>query len=163
MGKFALLADLGVVTVPEEHRLTSFRRKNRSLFWHCDPAITDDNFRSPTCILKPGDRLQVQAFKQVGLVATTVEERLEFCRRQQGNVFVGAQGIPLVFEQKCDRLPKGFWYAFLDTRERLWKDTGGCHGVPNLVVLRRGIFDLDLTCFERGLDEGDAFIVFRTG
>lgn len=159
--KFVPLVDLGVVTVPEDPRLATFNRENRRRFFHYEEAITDVNFSNPTRILKPGDKLEVRAFRQVAPGTTTTEERLEFCQRQKGNVFVGAQGATLVFEQKRNQLPRGLWYGFFDRRERLWKDARGCCGVPNLVVLRSGDFDFDLECFERPRGDGYAFFCFR--
>ena len=161
MDKFALLADLGVVTVPEDCRLSTFSRENRRLFVYYEEAINDVNFSNPTRILKSGDKLGVQAFRQAVPSQTTSEERLEFCRRQEGNVLVGAQGAPLVFDQKRDLLPRGLWYSSLDQRERLWKDARGCYGVPNLVALRGGDWDFDLRCFEQPRDDSYAFFAFR--
>jgi|SRR3989344_2286372 len=161
MAEFVLLVDLGVITVPEDCRLSTFSRENRGRFVYYEEAINDVNFSNPTRILKPGDKLGVQAFRQAVPSPTTSEERLEFCRRQDGNVFVGVQGTSLVFDQKRNLLPKGLWYSSLDQRERLWKDIRGCYGVPNLVALRGGDFDFDLRCFERPLDDRDAFLSFR--
>ncbi|KKT14440.1 MAG: hypothetical protein UV94_C0014G0005 [Parcubacteria group bacterium GW2011_GWC1_43_30] len=159
--KFVPLVDLGVITVPEDHRLATFGRENRGQFFHYEEAINDKNFSNPTHVLKSGDKLGVHAFRQVVPSATTSEERLEFCRKQKGNVFVGAQGASLVFKQKRNQLPRGLWYGSLDQRERLWRDTRGCYGVPNLIVLRSGDFDFDLGCFEHPLDDGYAFLLFR--
>ena len=159
--KFVPLVDLGVVTVPVDPRLATFGRENRKRFFHYEEAITDANFSNPTRVLKPGDELEVQAFRQVVPGATTTEERLEFCRRQNGNVFVGAQGVSLVFELKRNQLPRGLWYGSFDQKKNLWKDARGCYGVPNLVVLRSGDFDLDLECFEQPRDEGYAFLLYR--
>ncbi|OHB05428.1 MAG: hypothetical protein A3B22_00360 [Candidatus Zambryskibacteria bacterium RIFCSPLOWO2_01_FULL_47_33] len=159
--KFVPLVDLGVITVPEVHRLATFSRENRKRFIYYEAAITDDHFRNPTRILKPGDRLEVRAFRQVVPGMTTSEERLAFCRRQDGNVFVGAQGASLVFDQKRHLLPKGLWYSFLDQKERLWKDARGCYGVPNLVALRGGDWDFDLRCFEQPRDDSYVFFAFR--
>ena len=160
MEKFVPLADLGIVTVPEKHQLAAFRKENERFFWHYNEAITDAHFSNPTRTLKPDDRFRVQVFRQVVSGATTSEERIDFCRRQEGNAFVGAQGISLVFGQRRDLLPRGLWYGSLDHRKHLWRDTSGCHGVPNLVVLSGGGFDLDLRCFEQPRDEGYAFLLF---
>ncbi len=161
MDKFVPLVDLGVITVPEDCRLSTFSRENRRQFIYYEEAINDANFSNPTRILKPGDKLGVQAFRQAVPSQTTSEERLEFCRRQERGVLVGARGVSLVFDQKRHLLPRGLWYSSLDQRERLWKDARGCYGVPNLVVLRSGYFDFDLRCFEQPRDESYAFFTFR--
>jgi len=158
--KFGLLLDLGEVTVPDDPRLSTFFRKNRARFFFWDRGITDSNFSSPTHILKPGDKLEVRAFGQVVPGMTTTGERLEFCQKQGGGVFVGAQGMSLVFEQKRDHLPRGFWYSSFDQRERLWRDNSNCYRVPNLAALLGGEFDFDLDCFERQWGNEDAFLLF---
>ncbi|MDE2116774.1 MAG: hypothetical protein KGI79_02775, partial [Patescibacteria group bacterium] len=80
--KFALLADLGIITVPDDYvhekRLTTFGKKNRKKFYPYNDAITDRNFPNPTRVLKPGDKLRVRAFKQVVVGTTTSEERMAF-------------------------------------------------------------------------------------
>lgn len=110
--KFALLADLGTITVPDDYdhrtRLESFLKKNRKKFYGVEDNINDANFPNPSRVLKPGDRLLVRAFKQV--VEVTTEEQMMLLTTQKA-VYVGAQGASLVFEQKRKFLPKGFFYA----------------------------------------------------
>jgi hypothetical protein len=124
--KFVLLADLGIVTVPsgyEHYRtLKSFREKYMDMFKNFDDRITDANFQNPSCLLHPGDRLHVRVYRQVGLHATTTaKERMSFLEGE-GAVYTGAQGAALVFEQKRDLLPKGYFFSSLDVRERLFNE-----------------------------------------
>lgn len=69
MGKFALLVDLGIITVPDDYdhktALKTFGKKNRKKFYYYEEAITDQNFPNPTRILKPGDKLRVRVFQQI--------------------------------------------------------------------------------------------------
>ena len=83
--------------------------------------------------MKPGDRFRVRVFKQTVGGTTTSEERLAFLKSQNA-VLTGAQGASLVFEEKRDQLPKGYWHTSLDENGRLWKDAGG----RRRVVLERG-------------------------
>ena len=80
--RFELLADLGVITVPDDYvhekQLGLFEKKNRKKFYFYNDAITDTNFSNPTRILKPGDKLWVRAFKQIVSGSTTSEERMTF-------------------------------------------------------------------------------------
>ena len=69
--KFTLLADLGVITIPEDTSLDSFLQKNRKKFYDVDKNITDANFPNPSRILKPGDKIGVRAYKQIVSVTTT--------------------------------------------------------------------------------------------
>ena len=150
--KFALLADLGTITVPPDYvhatRLASFAANNRAKFAYHNDNLTDANFPNPSRILKPGDRLHVRAFKQIVRGTTTSQERMAFLATQN-TVHVGAQGASLAFEQKRDQLPKGFWYCSFDEKERLWTDADGDHGVPYVFALSGGGFDFGLGDFER--------------
>src|SRR3989344_9566179 len=82
--KFALLVDLGIITVPDDYdhanRLATFLERNREKFYNVDNDITDQNF--PSRILKPGDKLLVRAFKQIVPDTTTSEERMAFLETQ---------------------------------------------------------------------------------
>ncbi len=132
-GKFTLLVDLGIITVPDDYdhttRLSMFGKKNRKKFYYYNDDITDENFPNPSRILKSGDKLHVRAFKQIVSGTTTSEERMAFLATQKA-VHTGAQGASLVFDQKCDQLPKGKWYTSFDEKGRLWKDADGHHWVP---------------------------------
>jgi len=147
--KFALLVDLGIITVPDDYdhatQLASFRKKNYRKFYSYNDAITDRNFSHPSRILKPGDKLLVRAFKQIVPDTTTSEERMAFLETQ-GAVYTGAQGASLVFDQKRDRLPKGYWYCSFDKKERLFKDADGNLRVPS--IGGDGDFGFHLAYFE---------------
>lgn len=149
--KFALLVDLGIITVPDDYdhatALKTFGKKNRKKFYYYKDAITDQNFPNPTRVLKPGDKLRVRAFKQVVGGSTTSEERMAFLATQKA-VHVGAQGASLVWDQKRDQLPKGKWYCSFDEKGRLWQDADGRHWVPFVDAVSGGGFSFDLGRFE---------------
>ena len=161
--KFALLVDLGIITVPDDYvhekRLTTFGKQNRKKFYYYNDDITDKNFPNPTRVLKPGDKLRVRAFKQVVSGSTTSEERMAFLATQKA-IHTGAQGASLVWEQKRDQLPKGKWYASFDEVDRLWKDADGYHGVPDVDADSDGDFHFHLGRFESEWRDGDAFLCF---
>jgi hypothetical protein len=50
--KFALLVDLGIITVPDDYvhdkRLTTFGKQNRKKFYYYNDEINDKNFPNPT-------------------------------------------------------------------------------------------------------------------
>ena len=137
--KFALLADLGTITVPEDYvhgtRLASFRAKYQDgefkRFHFYNDALTDANFPNPSRILKHSDKLSVRAFRQIAVGMTTSEERMLFLQTE-GAVFTGAQGASLVWEQKCKELPKGYWYSSFNKNERLSEVADGHHMVPDI-------------------------------
>jgi len=157
--KFALLADLGWITVPEDYVhgkcLEIFWKNNRSKFYGYNEKITDKNFPNPSRILKPGDKLQVRAFQQITSGRTTSGERMNFLSTQKA-VHPGAQGCSLVFEQKRGLLPKGFRYSSSDEKDHLWKDSDGNRRVPNLIALSAGVFIWNLDCWSGD----DAFFCF---
>ena len=162
-GKFVLFADLGEIIVPDDfdHKiwLASFDKKNRKKFYYYNDDITDKNFPNPTRILKPGDKLYVRAFKQNVPGSTTSEERMEFLATQSA-IHTGAQGASLVWEQKRDQLPKGYWYCSFDEKERLWKDSDGCHRVPFVLAYSGGGFEFGLGCFGSGWGASDCLLCF---
>lgn len=161
--KFALLVDLGIITVPDDYvhdkRLTTFGKQNRKKFYYYNDEITDKNFPNPTRVLKPGDKLRVRAFKQVVGGTTTSEERMAFLATQKA-IHTGAQGASLVFDQKRDKLPKGKWYASFDEKDRLWADAGGNHRVPDVYCDSDGDFRFYLGYFENVWNDGRAFLCF---
>ena len=149
--KFALLVDLGIITVPDDYdhatQLATFLKRNREKLYDVNNDITDKNFQNPSRILRPGDKLLVRAFKQIVSGLTTSEERMAFLRTQNA-VFVGAQGSSLIFDQKRDRLPKGYWYCSFDKKERLFKDADGYRRVPSIYINYGGAFLFHLGYFE---------------
>lgn len=161
--KFALLVDLGIITVPDDYdhasRLKTFGKQNREKFYYYNDEITDKNFPNPTRVLKPGDKLRVRAFKQVVGGTTTSEERMAFLATQKA-IHTGAQGSSLVFDQKRNQLPKGKWYASFDEPDRLWRDAVGYHRVPSVHCVSDGDFRFRLGDFEAVWDDGGAFLCF---
>ena len=161
--KFALLVDLGIITVPDDYdhatALKSFGKKNRKKFYYYNEAITDPNFPNPTRVLKPGDKLRVRAFKQVVSGTTTSEERMAFLATHKA-IPTGAQGASLVFDQKRDQLPKGKWHASFDEKDRLWQDAVGLHRVPCVLCHSGGGFRFYLGDFERVWNVDFAFLCF---
>ncbi len=149
--KFGFVKDLGVVVVPKGYKhptaLGSFKEEDYKKFNYYNDNITDEHFPNPTRILKPGDRLRVKIFEQTVSGSTTSEERLAFLKSQKA-ILVGAQGSSLVFKQKRNQLPKGFWYASFDEKERLWEDSDGGHRVPSVYANSDGGFWFDLGYFE---------------
>ncbi len=161
--KFALLVDLGTITVPDDYvhgsRLTTFGNKHRKEFYYYNDEITDGNFPNPTRVLKPGDKLRVRAFKQVVSGETTSEERMAFLATQKA-VLVGAQGASLVYEQKRNQLPKGKWYVSFDEKDRLWEDAVGDRRVPSVYAYSDGAFIFGLGGFERPWSDDSVLLCF---
>ncbi len=148
--KFSFLMDLGIVTVPAGHkhqtRLGTFRKEHGGKFYFYNDDITDENFSRPTRVLKSGDKLHVRVFRQCVGGTTTSEERLAFLATQKA-VYTGAQGASLVFEQKRDQLPKGYWYTSLDQKEALPRIVGYLR-VPYVSRYSGGVFKFNLGYFE---------------
>ena len=158
--RFELFVDLGIITVPENYvhgkQLDSL---NHDEFYYFNEAITDANFSNPTRILKSGDKLWVRAFKQIVSGSTTSEDRMEFLAKLNA-IHTGAQGASLVYQQKRDLLPKGYWYCSFDEKERLWKDSDGLHRVPRVTAGSDGDFGFDLGGFERDWRDVSCLLCF---
>lgn len=138
--KFAVEIDLGVINVPKDYvqsnQISLFnKRKERDEFRDYDSNINDENFSSPSYFLKPEDKLGVFVYKQVVSEATSSLERINFLSKNN-SIFTGPQGLLLVWEQKRDLLPKGFWYQSFDYLDNLWKDSNGDNMVPIMYFLR---------------------------
>lgn len=161
--KFSLFVDLGIITVPDDYvhstQLASFKKKNREKFYYWNDDITDNNFDKATTKLVPGRKFNVKVFKQIVSGNTTSEERLAFLKSQNVRL-TGAQGLSLVFEQKRDILPKGFWYISFDEKKALWKDAGGYHWVPNVYRNSDGDWDFDLGFFKNIWNEDPCLLCF---
>lgn len=162
--KFELLCDLGYIEVPAGYEfdtaLASFEKANRKKFYSYNDDITDANFSNPSRVVKAGDRLLVRAFHQTAAGTTTSTERVDFLRALPGNVFVGAQGAALVFEQKRAKLPKGKWYASFDEKDRLYEDAGHHGRVPHVNADTGGDFEFDLGRLVRPWYQDNAFLCF---
>lgn len=158
--RFELLVDLGIIIVPENYihdkQLSSL---NKDDFYYFNENITDKNFPKPSRILKPNDKFWVRAFKQVASGSTTSEDRMGFLAKMNA-IHTGAQGASLVFQQKRNQLPKGFWYCSFDEKEHLWKDSGGNHRVPRVAADSDGDFGFDLGYFEDVWDGDDILLCF---
>jgi hypothetical protein len=80
--------------------------------------------------------------------------------RSQKNVFLGAQGASLVWEEKRRELPKGKWYCSFDEKNRL-PVVDGCHGVPCVRAYSDGDFSFSLGGFEGDWRDSDVLLCFR--
>jgi len=161
--KFGLFVDLGIITVPKNYvhdtQLASFEKENRKKFYYWNDVITDKNFGKATTKLVPGRKFRVKVFKQIVDGTTTSEERLAFLKTQNA-ILVGAQGASLVFEQKREDLPKGFWYCSFDKKEALWKDADGDHRVPDVLRYSDGDWGFSLGDFEHVWDDDHCLLCF---
>ncbi len=165
--KFRLIADLGIITIPEgclhETRLDSFRarykdKELRSSYLYSND-LTDANFPRTSRILKPGDKLWVRAFEQTTSGKTTATERMKFLDSQNA-VYTGAQGVSHVWEQKRDQLPKGKYCVSYDKQENLWWDPNGDHRVPYVSTGPNDGFRFGLIRFGRDWDSIDVLLCF---
>lgn len=154
--KFALLADLGTITAPED--LMSLAAKDSGTFDHTE-------FPNPTHILKPGDKIRVQAWKHAVSRMTMPLEWLEFLEQKQ-SLLVGVQGALLIFKElkkvKGKQLPRGYWYASFDKKEKLFKDAiDYCH-VPGIAVPVNCPPVLGLHYFTAPWEDFDAVLSFHS-
>ena len=158
--KFYLLIDLGTIIVPDDYvagkELATLNQKD---FYYFNENLIDKNFANPSRVLKPGDKFSVKAYKQNVSRSTTSQERLDFLATQKA-VLLGAQGGSIVYKQKRNELPKGYWYASFDKKDNLWKDSDGDHRVPLLYAYTDGDFKFDLGSFENAWPVNNVLLCF---
>lgn len=144
--KFGLLADLGVVTVPAD--------------WVNQSEFVGMEFPTPSRVLKPGDRLWVRVHRQIVGGTTTSEERQAYLANLKSHL-TGAPGVRLVRDDKkaWRQVPRGYWHASFDEKERLPIDAERNHRVP-AVITRWSDDDFNLGRFEGVWRDGLAFFSF---
>ena len=112
--KFRLLTELGTVVVPSnydhETAFPSFLETHSAGFVHIDQDIINGGIALPNRILKGGDRFKVSAFSIKQPKETRAAELIDFLDTQKA-VFVGIQGLTIVFKQRRALLPPGKWLA----------------------------------------------------
>ena len=147
-------------TVPKDYnhptQLASFAKENRKKFYFYNDNITDRNFAKVTNKLVPGKTYEAKIFKITKRV--TSEDYLAFRKKTQKAIFVGAQGISVVWQQAKEQFPKGKWTVSFDEKDAFWQDANGRRGVPRV---GRNIGDgwfFDLGRFEGDLDDGDCLL-----
>lgn len=145
MHKFSLFVDLGTIVVPDDYvHEKELGSLDSNDFYYFNPDIKDENFPNPSRILKPGDKLWVRVFKQCSSTETTSVERMDFLAKKRNYVHTGAQGISLVYKQKRNELPKGYWYLSFDKKERLCKGSEDYRNLPRLLTYSDGRFKFNL-------------------
>jgi len=94
---FILVKDLGWLIVPTNfnHLILGYPFEN--------------HYPKPSYVLKPGDRLRVRVFRQDVMHRPDNEQRMMFCEVQPRNVWVGAQVMDLILDQKASQLPDKDW------------------------------------------------------
>jgi hypothetical protein len=80
--------------------------------------------------------------------------------KKMNAIHTGAQGASLVYQQKKDLLPKGYWYCSFDEKSRLWKDADGRRRVPFVYAHSGGDFGFRLGYFEGDWGDGSCVLCF---
>lgn len=167
-GKFTLLEDLGVLTVPRDYIhdgwLASFREHNYRNFLAYNAGITDQNFPKPSHVLSPCERLHVRLWKQTGFGTTTHEDRMEFLR-ELNSLFVGPQGAALLFARKRQSLPMDYRYEFLDEEKAVYTDGTGQRWLVALEAilnkLNERVFSFELSLLDAPKGEDVVLVSFN--
>jgi hypothetical protein len=164
--QFALLTDLGIITVPEDYvhssQLAIFIAKHGQEFRLYNHSITDKDYGNPTRILKPGDRLRVRTYRQIVPGETTYEERIAFLNAiGMNSIYPGAQGLTLVYEQKYGMLSPGYVYTSFDHQTQI-PILSGKRRVSTLAKSPNDDYRFLLFELERDYGINDAFFGFST-
>jgi|SRR3989338_5701178 len=167
--KFTLLADLGTITVPNSYsamtRLKKFREKYYGNILPDEDNLTNflrgiKRFPNPSHAIKRGDKLRVRAFRQVVGGETTSKERMAFLDTKKA-IYIGSQGLMIVFEQKRKILPKDFRYISFDKKRYLLIDSKGSHRMPCIKDYQDGEFSFVFIHFKAKLYVDQAFFCFN--
>jgi hypothetical protein len=154
--RFSLVVTFNVAVLEgynHDNRMIKFARKHRKEFASYNHNLTDKKYQGATTKLTPGRKFVVKVFRANDFNITT-EECISFLRGQ--TVFVGAQGVTLVYEQHREKLPTKEWSVSFDEKDALWKDTNtGSRGertcswtlVPGIQPDSDGIFEFGLVDF----------------
>lgn len=156
---FVEVADLGTIIVSGDYvHGNQLGMLNRSDFDIFSKTINDSIFSSPSRILKPGDKIWVRIFMQVGNGANS--EKVSAFLKSKDAFHLGAQGISLVWREKRALLPKGHIYFSLDIKEKLPKDSSGEHMIPMLSVCSEGDYGFDVVYYDHVILHGRCFFCF---
>jgi hypothetical protein len=154
---------LGELVVPSDYDhdkcLSALRQNLRGPFFSFDPDISDEHFSRTTVRLAPGQRIRVEALRQLNPGETRAENRLDFLKKE-GALLTGPQGAALVIGQMRGKLGQGYRFAFFDDHRALWKRSrwGNNPMLPWVEVRNDGLISLCLTEFDRPMDMKDAVI-----
>ncbi len=161
--EFKLVMDLGIVEVPADYvhaHLNRFVEKNRERFYYVNAGITDEYLGDRSgARLCPGMKIAVNLFKQAGGRKTSSIKQMEFLRQQPGNLWLGAQGVTLVWSKR-EELPKEFCYTSYDA-DPFWRDCNPLYQVSNLACRADGAFLFNLSDLSDDHRNNMCFLCFR--
>jgi hypothetical protein len=159
---FTLLKTFPLV-VPKNYdhftRLSTFRKTYHRDFFLYNDALTDENFARVTVPLLPDQKLTVKLFGIDDLVGTAQCMSL---LKEENALFVGAQGVSLVYELAKKELPYGRWAVSFDEKDALWKDAGGEYRMAGIGHISEG-YGFDLGYYGYRLNSGRCVLCFSKG
>ncbi len=168
---FALLTSLGIARVPHGHNsrthLADFRQKYPMYgnFPGNGGHVTDKNYPNPSHVLQSGEWFNVEAYHCSEDIWSLGSKQLEYLKSLPGNVFLGAQGLVLVFDQIRERLLKGYSYLSHDIPDRLYTFDRVHRMVPMITRFKdtdRQCPDFTISCIAResSMEKSYAFLGF---
>ncbi|MEO7357973.1 MAG: hypothetical protein ABIY50_10705 [Ignavibacteria bacterium] len=110
-----------------ENQLRMFKKNFKQTFNVYDALITDKNFCNPSNQLDAGSKFLVKIFP-IFLTVTSCE-CISFLKKQNA-LFMGAQGISLIYSNYKNQIPKGKFLVSFDFKDNLYKNKNGINKVP---------------------------------
>lgn len=154
------LINIFEIVVPEDYEhencLDSFMSEYRTELG-CISSIKDKYHTKVSTKLEPGRKFKVKVF-QIKMRVTS-ENCLAYLRRQKA-IFVGAQGMTLVWKQKKKELPVEKFSVALEEKESLWKDAHGYHDVTYIYRRSNSDFSFNTKLLEPDLYNEHCLICF---
>ena len=131
------------------------KAKRLNTIHHFDDNLNSENFAKVTTRLTPGKTYRVRMFLILSRVSS--EDCLTFLK-QQGALFVGVQGLALLWDNKANNFPVGRRVVSLDEKDTLWKDFNSHHRTPHVLCFSDGDAEFGLGFFENDLKEDQCLL-----
>lgn len=148
------------LTVPDGYDakkcLSQFADKYEKTFYIFEKDISYSNFSKVSNTLNPGDKVKIDYYQIKA--SMPLDDVINFLI-SKNSLLLGAQILPLFYEQEKDRLPGGITIYSLDKKENLYKDRTGNPYMP--LIKREGTnVSFDVSFGNQGLFDSDIILCF---
>lgn len=132
------------ITYSHSKQLAHFLQKHKEEFYCLHSDINDMSCSKVTHTLKAGEVYTIRLFSVREPI--TSDDCLAFMK-SQGALFVGAQGISLVWQMAKTKLPMDKRLISFDEAEKLWKDQFGNPSLPFMYQHTADLWQFSLQSF----------------
>lgn len=148
------------LTVPDGYDakkcLSQFADQYAKTFYIYEKEISNSNFSKVTNTLNPGDKVKIDYYQIKANMS--LDDMVSFLI-SKNSLLLGAQVLPLFYNQEKDRLPNGIAIYSLDKKENLYKDRTGNAYMP-LIKKEGANISFDVSFSNQGLFDSDIILCF---